>query len=1118
MNVVAGCDTVARVSTVSASVVRAELVRALEVDLIGPYAPEEELDRAPSRFYLTGFLVPREGRGEEPIVEPEDDTESEDAEGEDEDAGAEDVRPAGEGSRRRSVLPASMGMSVLLPPGDGGEVTVVLRCAEYAPFHAEGVKKTTRPNWKRVSHPAYEVRLSLEPGKLERTNRITELPGISIEATLGMSSSPLPGTRALSVFVVNERAQGERGRKDAQYLFQVSLEVRHDGGFLARPALRRGRHIDDKISSLQYRGVCEYAVGHNVSVEAPVGEPPASVRTTWMPRAEVRRVVTSNELDPADPGLRVERGMKALAGLTTPEAVRTALGALPEAYGRWIERQRAVKIDAKDRDTVNVLLERATEAKQRIAGGIELLERSIEARRAFGLANEAMARQARQRLGIEDPQWHLFQLAFVLLCLPSVHDDQHEHRGWVELIFFPTGGGKTEAYLGVIAFTLVLRRLRGLHEPHGGRGVAVLLRYTLRLLTLDQLERAATLMCALELLRREHPDELGGERLSVGLWVGRSATSNTMAEVKTELGEFRKGSGASPCPLAECPWCKTRLGPSSLTLDDLRKPTAVIVGCESDKCPFCPANHPDGVPVVFVDEQIYRELPAFVVGTVDKFAMLPWRAEAGMLFGQVAAFKGRSMIEHGDAIPRGAVRLPQGLLPPELIVQDELHLISGPLGTLVGLYETAIEQLATRTDKTGKVTRPKILASTATVRRAAEQVRALMGRPDVRAFPPQGPDPGETFFARVDPHGDGRLYLGIAATGRAFRATLARVYQTVMAAAQKHYDPAGGKDQGADAYMTLVGYFNALRELGAMRRVVEDEVPQRTARIDRRGPIGQGAHPFLAARQVGQIVELTSRESTAKVKDAKNRLNEPFINDKRRVDVVLASNMISVGVDIDRLGLMVVAGQPTTSAEYIQATSRVGRRADRPGLVISCYNMRRVRDRSFYERFASYHASFYGWVEATSVTPFSEPALDRALAAVLFAMIRHGHPDLAPPRGAMRVSEHPEVVARAIAALTERAGRQGGDAAGVASVVEARAKDLADAWNSQVAKAREENLVRGYSKFDADKKGLARPMLLAPMDPAVSQVDAKFAAPTSMRDTEPSVHLWLRFGLGKKQV
>lgn len=1109
------------VSPLSASQVRAQLVRALEIDLIGPYDEHEKLDRAPSRFYHTGFLVPREGRGEEPIVEPEDETEGEDGDGEDDDARAEEVRPAGEGSRRRAILPASMGMSVLIPPGRGGEAIAVLRCAEYVPFHPEGAKKTTRPQWQRMPRPACEVTIELDPQQPVQTYRIPELPGIAIEATLGVSSTPEPGTRALSVFVVNGRAQGERGKKDAQYLFQVSLEVRHKGGFLARPALRRGSDFDDKISSLQYRHVCEYAVGHNVSIEPPShpnGERPTCVRTTWLPRSEVRRVETSNELDPNDASLRVERRMRALAELGSADAVRTALGALPVAYERWIQRQRDVAVPTADRETVTKLLACASEARARIAEGIELVATNAEARRAFCLANEAMARQARQRLGLEHPEWRLFQLAFVLLCLPSVEDHEHEHRDWVELIFFPTGGGKTEAYLGVIAFTLALRRLRGQSEPHGGRGVAVILRYTLRLLTLDQLERATTLMCALELLRREHPHELGGERFAVGLWVGRSATSNTMAEVKAELGEFWKGAGPSPCPLAACPWCGKPLGSSTIKLDDLRKPTAVIVGCENDKCPFCPANHPDGVPVVFVDEQIYRELPPFIVGTVDKFAMLPWRAEAGMLFGRVAAFKGRAMVEPGDPIPKGATKLPHGLPPPELIVQDELHLISGPLGTLVGLYETAIEQLSTYRTKQGRAIRPKILASTATVRRAAEQVRALMGRSEVCAFPPQGPDPGETFFAKVDKEGDGRLYVGVAATGRAFRGTLARVYQVMLAAAQKHFDPAAGDDQGADAYMTLVGYFNALRELGAMRRVVEDEVPQRTAQVDRRGPIGQQANPYMAPRRVDHIVELTSRESTPKIKAAKDRLKKGFSDAKERVDVVLASNMISVGVDIERLGLMVVAGQPTTSAEYIQATSRVGRKRERPGLVITCYNVRRVRDRSFYERFASYHESFYGWVEATSVTPFSEPALERGLAAVLFAMVRHGHPELAPARGAMHVPEHAEVAKRAIEALKDRAERQGDGAPGIANVVERRAKDLVDAWNTEVAKAKTENLARGYSKFDADKKGLARPMLVAPMDPKGTAVDEKFAAPTSMRDTEPSVHLWLRFGLGRKQL
>jgi hypothetical protein len=1102
--------------------VRAHLVAALEADLVGPYTEEEELERAPSRTYLTGFLVPREDRVADPLSDAEeDDTEAEEAsaDGEEEATLAEDERPAGQASRRPQVLPASLGLSVLIPPVLAGQtgpetIEVILRCAEYQPYHPDGVKKTKRPSWRRKPHPAYVVVLPLEAAALAQGTKIAELPGVEIAGKLGVSSTPAPGTRALSLFVVNKRSAGERGRRDAQLLFQVSLEVRFERGLLARPALRRGTELDDQIASLQYRHVCEYAVGHGVAVQASIPDGDGQVRsarTTWLPRSEVKRVATSDELGD---GLAVEQRMQALAELADGEAVRRALGDLPVAYARWIEAQRGVEIDAKDRATLAGLVECAEEAKQRIAAGIELLAADPEARRAFALANRAMAEQSTKRLAVVEPRWRLFQLAFVLLCLPSVTNEQHEERGWVELIFFPTGGGKTEAYLGVIAYTLLLRRLRGRSRPDEGLGVAVILRYTLRLLTLDQFERATTLMCALELLRRAQPDQLGAQRFAVGLWVGASATSNTMHALKEDLGEYRKGTGPSPCPLARCPWCKRELTTHSLTLDNPKKPAAVIVGCDNDGCEFSPAGHPDGLPVVFVDEQIYRELPAFLVGTVDKFAMVPWRAETGMLFGRVAAREGRQMIAPGEGCPRGATRLPQGLRQPELIVQDELHLISGPLGTMVGLYETAIEELCARGEGATRVV-PKVIASTATVRRAAQQVQSLMGRPKVKTFPPQGPNPGETFFAKVDAEGDGRLYLGVAAPGRAFRAVQARVYQTLLAAAQ--YAAQAG-DGAADPYLTLVGYFNALRELGAMRRVVEDEVPQRTLQSEKRRPLGMAAHPYLAARTVSQVVELTSRESSAKIKDAKNRLGQPFPHE-RRVDVALASNMISVGVDIDRLGLMVVAGQPTTSAEYIQASSRVGRDPSRPGLVVTCYNVRRVRDRSFFERFTSYHQSFYGWVEATSVTPFSQPALDRALAGVLMTMVRHGHAALAPARGAMQVPAHGEVVDRSIAALVARAQMQpDAEAEGLAEIVRARARDLADAWNSKVTEEQARNIQRGYSPFDLDKKGLAASMLLPPGELPIDEVHHKFAAPTSMRDTEPTVHLWLRYALGRKTV
>ncbi len=353
------------------------------------------------------------------------------------------------------------------------------------------------------------------------------------------------------------------------------------------------------------------------------------------------------------------------------------------------------------------------------------------------------------------------------------------------------------------------------------------------------------------------------------------------------------------------------------------------------------------------------------------------------------------------AAPKSATPLPAGLRPPELVVQDELHLISGPLGTMVGLYETAVEHLATRADGDAPVL-PKVIASTATLRRAREQIRALFGRGEMALFPPPGVDHGDTFFAEFDRASPGRTYIGIAAPGRSFKAVLLRTYLALLAAAQREFDATGDAKQIADAYMSLVGYFNSLRELGGMRRLIEDDVRTRLAQIQSRVPVDRKSpHPWAKNRKIGEVVELTSRLKAAQIKDAKTRLDLPFTSPER-VDVVLATNMISVGVDIDRLGLMVVAGQPKTTSEYIQASSRVGR--ERPGLVVTCFNVRRPRDRSHYERFAAYHASFYRYVEATSLTPFSGPALERGLAGALVAMARLGDPAMTAPKGAMDTS------------------------------------------------------------------------------------------------------------------
>ncbi len=771
-----------------------------------------------------------------------------------------------------------------------------------------------------------------------------------------------------------------------------------------------------------------------------------------------------------------------------------------------------------------MLLLRADEAKARIARGIDLLAEKDELREAFRLANRAMALAARQRsperYAHKAPTWRLFQLAFVLLNLEAVADPKSAYRSAVELLFFATGGGKTEAYLGVIAFALVLRRLRGRGRPDAGLGVAVLLRYTLRLLTLDQLGRAATLICALERIREEQPARLGAERFSIGLWVGRSATANTMNQALEEIQAYKAKHGPPPFPLPHCPWCRTPLGPQSLTSEPSKKPERILIGCLHLDCPFALAHNPEGIPVLYVDDQIYRELPCFVVATVDKLAMLPWRGRTAALFGHVHSRSGKDCFGVMDkpAPAKGTTKLPAGLLPPELIVQDELHLISGPLGTMVGLYETAIEELASRTVDGERVV-PKILASTATVRRAHQQVRSLFGRSDLHVFPPAGIDDSDSFFAYWEnqPSQPGRLYVGVAAPGRAMKTVLIRTYLALLGAAQQLFERADVPKETADAYMTLIGYFNSLRELGGMRRLLEDEIRARAAKDEKtRMPLGfEGDHPWVRRRNVAyEPVELTSRETTAHVAEAKRRL-ETCHPDQKQVDVALASNMISVGLDIDRLGLMVIAGQPKTTSEYIQSSSRVGRQASRPGLVVTVLNLFRPRDRSHYERFRAYHESFYRFVEATSVTPFSAPALDRGLAAVLVAMTRLGDPALTPPDAVKRIEE---VQKRGLAALQqiakraadEQAGRSEADQARIAEELERIGRNLLDAWRRSLEEPQEGGgKVELYSTLEPPGKGNA--LLFAPLTedaPEATTPQGKFAAGTSMRDVEPSVHLW----------
>ena len=638
------------------------------------------------------------------------------------------------------------------------------------------------------------------------------------------------------------------------------------------------------------------------------------------------------------------------------------------------------------RATADRHMDLCREALQRMRSGIGLLATDSDAWEAFRLANKAMLMQRARSdwLAAADPtgppdldgnhRWRPFQIAFILLCLEGIVDPHSDDREIIDLLWFPTGGGKTEAYLGLLAFTAMLRRLRA---PDSGHGVTAIMRYTLRLLTIQQFERASLLVCCLESIRRTDP-RLGDLPIEIGLWVGRGATPNTFLEAKVSIDKLRQGvrlQERNPLQLHRCPWCANPIGSHNLWI--ARSPQRLVTACRTEGCEFS-----EGLPVRVVDEDIYSRHPMLIIATSDKFASMPWRDSCLSLF-------------NGD--------LP-GVCPPELIIQDELHLISGPLGTLSGLYETAVDLLCS-----AQGSKPKVIASTATIRRAEAQTASLFDRA-VRQFPPAGISASDSFFSvEVPPADKGtRLYVGVMAPGTSQTTLLVRTYAAVLQAVTELEGPSVVKDP----YWTLIGYFNSLRVLGGARMQVQDDVNDRLDLLSRRH--------MTERRDIEQRIELTSRESSGDIPDHLRRM-AIRLPDPEALDVILATNMISVGVDINRLGLMAVMGQPQSTSEYIQATSRVGRRY--PGLVITMLNAAKSRDRSHYESFRDFHAALYRQVESSSVTPFSAQARARALHAVLIALARLTVPALRANDSANRVGKMLASLEPAKAAIIDRVRR-----------------------------------------------------------------------------------------------
>ena len=1114
-------------SVTDSASVRDHLIAALRLDLVGPRPDDralqhECLPQAPSRWYLTGFLVPSDAPQEQRVQDSGEEID----EPVEPSQGGDDAREPDRGSSKRAYLPSSIGMSVLLDASTT-RLDIEVKWGDYAPEEDQGSDATADTDFSDSDASGSPVRrrfspwvrcprsasVSLDLASFETGTPVRQsLPssgGIEVVCLARRTRLRQPegevDARAISVFVVNRRKPAEDDDlADTAYAFQVELSASADRPFLPRydPSGLDSDDWDERLADLHYRDAAEYAVGHNVSTAAESADAECRrVSSEWMPLAAVERVEPSEISN-------VEFGMESLGVLKDGADARRALNSLVRAYREWIETQseNAQSFAGRRRQVAEELVRRAGTAANRIEAGIDLLDNPVVLE-AFRIANRAMAAAARRRQAqeqgraleaIDPPAWRPFQLAYILMNLRGIAEPTHVEREIVDLLFFPTGGGKTEAYLGLAAFTLVLRRLRDPDPVH--RGLSVLMRYTLRLLTLDQLGRAAALICALELEREAASGRLGIWPFEIALWVGRAATPNYMgkkgdrSDKTARVRTLRYSSDTTrdpPLPLDQCPWCGTKFTRRSFQLvPDTNNPSNLLVSCVNRRCDFRGVKR--SLPIVAVDEPIYERLPAFMIATADKFAAMPWTGETAGFF------------RGGD---------PTDPRPPDLIIQDELHLISGPLGTMAGLYETALDRLCLhRIDD--KEVRPKVIASTATVRLAQKQIRALFGRTSVAVFPPPGIDRRDSFFAEQAPATDQnpRLYLGIAAQGRGPKVVFLRSAITLMAAAQAAWDAAAGQaaPNPADPYMTLVAYFNALRELGSARRIVEDEISSRLQTYSGRKRLGDPVTLFADRRIRFDPVELTSRVGTAAVAEAKRKLALGFANSDR-VDVALATNMISVGLDITRLGLMVVSGQPKTTAEYIQATSRVGRDPDRPGLVVALLNVHKPRDRSHYERFSAWHESFYRGVEATGVTPFSPRAMDRGLPAVSVALARLGIPELTPMAAASEVENHGVQTAKFAQAVGERAQAHAvGLPDNFGDHVRNRVQSLIDDWASLAHEAGEGGVRFGYARHG---DGIATPLLREMIDPArdvLNDTQLRFRAPRSLRDVEPGVLLGIK--------
>lgn len=893
---------------------------------------------------------------------------------------------------------------------------------------------------------------------------------------------------------------------------------------------------EDINLKLLYRHYKKFALGHGISVNWNFNDTNVNyLYTQVLPTEEVNGMdMNPHEFTNKDI-LYIKKlsGKKINNGNYDWQQVKSELHSFINLYYKWIEEQQE-KIDTNNEDLSEHLIDRANKnlttcrkLYERMQGGIDALDQNPDARKAFEDANKAMFMQRvmgdfskhrretkrvqHDNTDFDDPlpvfsavlfdslnkniweegrlkedlknlsnkenlkplaRWYPFQLAFLLSQINGIIDGNHVDRDTIDLIWFPTGGGKTEAYLGLTAFNIFYRRLKAKNErgnPDSGAGVSVLMRYTLRLLNKQQFERASVLIAACDLIRRNEPENYGEERISNGIWVGSSLTPNKIKNDNGQIKQYQEyirkinrnedlpNTQMSP-PILTCPACGNRLVKETSSYknavgrwgyfrrkDKKRRPVGpYIIACTNTQCDFhtSNSNFEEGktLPVYEVDEVIYQKRPTLLFSTVDKFVQLAWKKECNKLFNLES--------NNND---NGVYRV---FPSPELILQDELHLINSALGTSYGVFEYVIDTLS----KAEGGIRAKVVSATATAREAKAQTKRLYARSHFMQFPPPGIDADDSFYAKKKKEDDkARMYVGFMPSGVTTSTALIRLTSALL-----ERIPALGQynNKQLDPYYTLVVYFNAIKELGKFRTFLEDDIsayreflanhfntvpkkfaPSRvnelssvltadeiTKSLDKlekttlpgnkalkNEPQLQDELYYMGIRTLNDFQNASNRKKLTNryffnryglpyveedpnlTKEEKYKIRRTnyhtlleylknHIGDQDPAHVAPATSMISVGVDIPRLNTMIINGQPKTSAEYIQASSRVGR--EEPGIILTFLAPTKNRDRSHYEQFKDFHQAYYKSVEASSVTPNSEQALEKMLPTAIIAILK----------------------------------------------------------------------------------------------------------------------------------